>query len=89
MSRGSPTVSCYRSGPSSGVDRTSSPTTMEEDTDDDLLDYELSPARNGMEVNAISYHLPITLCIKRRKSHNLHWEHKTPLSRSWWNQKII
>jgi hypothetical protein len=53
MSRGGPTASSYRSGPSSGVDVTSSPATMEEDTDDDLLDYEPSPAHNGMEVNVV------------------------------------
>jgi hypothetical protein len=36
-----------------GADENSSPTTMEEDTDDDLLDYEPSPAHNGMEVNIV------------------------------------
>jgi hypothetical protein len=32
---------------------TSSSATMEEDTDDDLLDYEPSPMRDGMEINVI------------------------------------
>jgi hypothetical protein len=45
-------ISCKIST-SSGVDETSSPTAMEEDTDDDLLDYDPAPARDGMDVNVI------------------------------------
>jgi hypothetical protein len=48
-----PTASSCRTDARSGIDGTSSPTTMEEDTDDDLLDYEPSPAYNGMEVNVL------------------------------------
>jgi hypothetical protein len=53
MSPGGPTTSSYRTSTSNNADRTSSPITMEEDTDDDLLDYEPSPARDGMEINVI------------------------------------
>jgi hypothetical protein len=49
----SPTAVSCRTDASSDVDETSSPTDMEEDTDDDLLDYEPSPARNGIEVNIV------------------------------------
>jgi hypothetical protein len=53
MGPGGLTASSFRTGASSGVDGTSSPATMEEDTDDDLLDYEPSPARNDMEINVV------------------------------------
>jgi hypothetical protein len=53
VGRGSPTASSCRSGPSSSVDGTSSPATMEEDTNNDLLDYEPSPAHNDIEVNVV------------------------------------
>jgi hypothetical protein len=52
-SPGGPTTSSYRTNTSSGTDGTSLPAAMEEDTDDDLLDYEPSPAHNGMEVNVV------------------------------------
>jgi hypothetical protein len=52
-SLGSPTAVSCRTDASNDVDETSSPTDMEEDTDDDLLDYEPSPARNGIEVNIV------------------------------------
>jgi hypothetical protein len=52
-SPGGPTASSCRIGATSGTDRTSSPTAMEEDIDDDLLDYEPSPARNGIEINIV------------------------------------
>jgi hypothetical protein len=52
-SPGGPTASSYRTGDSCGAEGTSSPVAMEEDTDDDLLDYEPSPACNGMEVNVV------------------------------------
>jgi hypothetical protein len=51
-SAGPTTISC-KIGTSSDIDGTSSPAGMEEDTDDDLLDYEPSPARDGMHVNVI------------------------------------
>jgi hypothetical protein len=38
---------------SSGANMISSPVGMEEDVDDDLLDYEPSPVRDGMEINVI------------------------------------
>jgi hypothetical protein len=50
---GDPTASSCRIGACSGVDGTSSPATTEEDTNDDLLDYEPSPTHNGMEVNVV------------------------------------
>jgi hypothetical protein len=50
---GGPTTSSCRIGASRGIDGASSPATMEEDTDDDLLDYEPSLARNGMEINDV------------------------------------
>jgi hypothetical protein len=53
VSPGGPTASSCGTGPSSSADGTSSPATMEEDTDDDLLDYEPSPAHNGMQVNVV------------------------------------
>jgi hypothetical protein len=49
---GPTTISC-KIDTSSGVDGTSSPATMEKDTNDDLLDYEPSPACDGMDVNVI------------------------------------
>jgi hypothetical protein len=52
-SLGSPTAVSCRTNASNGVDETSLPTDMEEDTDDDLLDYEPSPARNCIEVNIV------------------------------------
>jgi hypothetical protein len=53
MSPSSPTASSCRIGASSSIDRTSSPVGVEEDTDDDRLDYEPSPARNSMEINVV------------------------------------
>jgi hypothetical protein len=47
------TASSYGTSTGSGADMTSSSATMEEDTDDDLLDYEPSPMRDGMEINVI------------------------------------
>jgi hypothetical protein len=49
---GQTAISC-KIGTSSGIHRTSSPTAMEEDTDDDILDCEPSPIRDGMDVNGI------------------------------------
>jgi hypothetical protein len=49
----SPTASSYIVDASSGTNGISSPTGMEEDTDDDLLDYEPSPTSDGMEINVI------------------------------------
>jgi hypothetical protein len=48
-----PTASSCGAGPSDGTDRNSAPTAMEEDTDDDLLDFEPSPTHDGMDVNVI------------------------------------
>jgi hypothetical protein len=48
-----PTAISRKIGTSSGVDGTSSPVAMEEDTDDDLLDYEPSAAHDGIDVNVI------------------------------------
>jgi hypothetical protein len=48
-----PTTSSCGTGASGGADGTSSSVTMEEDTDDDLLDYEPSLARNSMEINVV------------------------------------
>jgi hypothetical protein len=48
-----PTAISYEIGTSSGIDGTSSPASMEEGTDDDLRDYEPSPAHDGMDVNVI------------------------------------
>jgi hypothetical protein len=53
MKPGGPTTSSYRTGASSGADGASSLAAMEEDTDDDLLDYEPSCACNGMEINVV------------------------------------
>jgi hypothetical protein len=53
VSLGDPTVGSCKTDASSSVDGTSSPTTMEEDTDDDLLDYKPSPACNDMEINVV------------------------------------
>jgi hypothetical protein len=50
-SPGGPTASAHRASTGSGADRTSSPATVEEDTDDDLLDYEPSPAHDDMEIH--------------------------------------
>jgi hypothetical protein len=49
-SPGSSTSSSCRAGTDSGNNGTSSPAAMEEDTDDDLLDYEPSPAHDDMEI---------------------------------------
>jgi hypothetical protein len=46
-------ASSCRIDTSRGVDGTSLCTTMEEDANDDLLDYKPSPARNGMEINVV------------------------------------
>jgi hypothetical protein len=51
VSLGSPTASSCRASINSGADGTSSSAAMEEDADDDLLDYELSPAHDGMEIH--------------------------------------
>jgi hypothetical protein len=48
-----PTAISCRICTSSDIDGTSSPAAMEEDIDDDLLDYEPSPARDGMDVKFI------------------------------------
>jgi hypothetical protein len=48
-----PTAISCRIYTSSDIDGTSSPAAMEEDIDDDLLDYEPSPARDGMDVKFI------------------------------------
>jgi hypothetical protein len=53
MSPGGLTTSSCGTGASSSTDGTSSPAAMEEDADDDLLNYEPSPAHNGMKVNVI------------------------------------
>jgi hypothetical protein len=53
MSIGGLTASSYRTDSSRDVDETSSPTNMKEDADDDLLDYESSPAHDGMEINVV------------------------------------
>jgi hypothetical protein len=47
------TAISHKIGTSSGVDGTSSPIVVEEDTDDDLLDYEPSAAHDGIDVNVI------------------------------------
>jgi hypothetical protein len=47
------TASSCVTGASGGIDESSSPATIEEDTDDDLLYYEPSPACNGMEINVV------------------------------------
>jgi hypothetical protein len=47
------TASSCRAGASSSANNNSSSAGMEEDADDDLLDYEPSPARDGMEINII------------------------------------
>jgi hypothetical protein len=44
-------ASSYGASTSDGTDGNFAPTTMEEDTNDDLLDYEPSPACDGMDVN--------------------------------------
>jgi hypothetical protein len=53
VSLGGLTTSSCRTSTGSGTDGTSSPAAMEEDTNDDLLDYEPSPACDGMETNVI------------------------------------
>jgi hypothetical protein len=53
MGPGSPIASSCRVDASSGANEISSPIGMEEDTNDDLLDYEPSPASDGMEINVI------------------------------------
>jgi hypothetical protein len=53
VSPGDSTASSCKTGASNGTDETSSPTALEEDIDDDLLDYEPSPARNGMEISVV------------------------------------
>jgi hypothetical protein len=50
---GGPTASSYRVDASSSANGISSPANMEEDTNDDLLDYKPSHARDGMEINVI------------------------------------
>jgi hypothetical protein len=52
-SPGGPTTSSCGTGTSGSADETSSPAALEEDTDDDLLIYEPSPTRNGMEINVV------------------------------------
>jgi hypothetical protein len=44
-------ASSCRASTDSGADMTSSPTAMEEDTDDDLQDYEPSPAHDDMKIH--------------------------------------
>jgi hypothetical protein len=48
-----PTASSCRTSTDSSADETSSSTTIEEDTNDDLLGYEPSPMRDGIEINVI------------------------------------
>jgi hypothetical protein len=50
---GGSTASSYRVDASSGTNWISSPTGVEEDIDDDLLDYEPSLAHDGLEINVI------------------------------------
>jgi hypothetical protein len=50
---GCPIADSCRVDASSGANMISSPTGMEEHIDDDLLDYEPSPTRNGMEINVM------------------------------------
>jgi hypothetical protein len=50
-SPGGLTASSCRGSTDSSADGTSVPITMEEDTDDDLLDYEPSPAYDDMEIH--------------------------------------
>jgi hypothetical protein len=51
--RGGPTANSCRVDTNSHANEISSPTGMEEDANDDLLDYEPSPVRDGMEINVI------------------------------------
>jgi hypothetical protein len=53
MSIGGLTASSYRTDSSRDVDGTFSPTKMKEDANDDLLDYESSPAHDGVEINVV------------------------------------
>jgi hypothetical protein len=53
MGRGYPTASSCRVDANSGTNEISSLASMEEYVDDDLLDYEPSAARDGMEINVI------------------------------------
>jgi hypothetical protein len=52
---------------------------MEEDTDDDLLDYEPSPACNGMEVNVLYFSSTDYSLLEEEEVS--HWDHKTSSSR--------
>jgi hypothetical protein len=60
------TVRSCGASTSDDADGNSSPAAMEEDTDDDLLDYEPSPTHDGMVWMSMLYiyHLPIILCLK-------------------------
>jgi hypothetical protein len=49
----SSSTNSYRTSASSSTNGISLPAGMEEDTDDDLLDYKPSPAHDGMEINVI------------------------------------
>jgi hypothetical protein len=53
MSPDGPTASPYRTYSNKDVGGTSSPATMKEVVDDYLLDYESSPAHDGMDINVV------------------------------------
>jgi hypothetical protein len=50
---GGPTATSCRVDANNGTNEISSPAGMEEDVDDDLLDYEPSPVCDGTEINVI------------------------------------
>jgi hypothetical protein len=55
---------------------------MEEDTDDDLLDYEPSTMCDGMEINVIYVSSTYYYLLEEEEVSQLALGHKTPSSRS-------
>jgi hypothetical protein len=62
---------------------------MEEDTDDDLLDYEPSTMCDGMEISVIYVSSTYYYLLEEEEVSQLALGHKTPSSRSRRNQEII
>jgi hypothetical protein len=89
VSPGGPTANSCRTGASGGADGTSSPNAMEEDTNDDLLDYEPSHARNGMEINIVYLSSTDYSLLEEEEVSQLALGPQDSIFKNRWNWKII
>jgi hypothetical protein len=62
---------------------------MEEDTDGDLLDYEPSPARNGMEINIVYVSSTDYSLLEEEEVSQLALGPQDSIFKNRWNWKII